>query len=71
VRPEHLEPVPHRINVLRGEGVAARRARELTCRKGHPKVAENLYVSPDGDRECRICRDARLRAHYLARKEHV
>jgi ssDNA-binding Zn-finger/Zn-ribbon topoisomerase 1 len=26
------------------------------CRNGHPRTPENLYIRPDGSRECRICR---------------
>lgn len=31
------------------------------CKRGHPRVAENLYRSPKGDSRCRIC-------HRLASK---
>jgi ssDNA-binding Zn-finger/Zn-ribbon topoisomerase 1 len=27
-----------------------------TCRNGHPRTPENTYVRPNGERECRICR---------------
>lgn len=26
------------------------------CRNGHPRTEENIYVSPDGVRNCRLCR---------------
>ena len=50
VNPWHLEPVTARVN--RG------RAAVLTtlCPKGHPYDQANTYVSPDGSRQCRICR---------------
>lgn len=35
VRPSHLEPVTHRENVLRGNGLAAQQARKTHCPKGH------------------------------------
>ena len=28
-----------------------------SCRNGHPRTSENTYVRPDGQRECRICRE--------------
>jgi hypothetical protein len=36
VNPDHLEPVTQRENILRGEGVAAVRAKQMTCKRGHP-----------------------------------
>lgn len=56
VRPSHLEPVPHRVNVLRGAGVAAYAARATHCRLGHPYSGNNLIVTKDGTRACRECR---------------
>ena len=29
---------------------------DKSCRNGHPRTAENTYIRPDGERECRICR---------------
>lgn len=53
--PGHLEPVTHRENTLRGEGITARHAKQTHCSKGHPLEGENLY-SYDGGRSCRTCR---------------
>lgn len=50
----HLEPVPHRVNILRGDGPAARHAATTHCPKGHPYDAANTGVSM-GRRKCRIC----------------
>lgn len=50
VRPEHLEPVTTKVNVLRGEGITARHARKETCAKGHA-----LTPRPGGGRICREC----------------
>lgn len=36
VNPRHLEAVPHRVNILRGNGACARNARRTRCLKGHP-----------------------------------
>lgn len=61
VNPAHLEPVPKRVNILRGEGVAARFARRTHCSKGHEFTSENTYINPTSlARYCRVClRDAR------------
>ena len=49
--PDHLEPVTNRVNVLRGEGLAAANARKTHCPKGH---AYDLFQK-DGRRYCRRC----------------
>jgi hypothetical protein len=54
VRPDHLEPVTHQENVLRGEGIAARQAQRTHCPKGHPYDAENTRIYR-GRRFCRAC----------------
>jgi hypothetical protein len=51
VNPAHLEPVPPRVNVQRGEP-----ATKTHCVNGHPLSGENLYRGPDGRRQCRTCR---------------
>lgn len=38
------------------------------CPKGHPYSDENTYVSPRGDRQCRICRRAASRAWQQRRE---
>lgn len=56
VRPEHLEPVTTRVNILRGMGRGAIEARMTDCKYGHPLSGENLYIRPsDGKRRCRQC----------------
>ena len=62
VLPYHLEAVTHRQNVLRGHGVAARRAAQTHCLRGHELNEENTYAKlisserPRGRRRCRVCR---------------
>jgi HNH endonuclease len=58
VNPAHMEVVTHRENVLRGDGMAARRARRTHCPKGHPYD----MVERDGRRRCRRCYLERKRA---------
>lgn len=55
VNPAHLEPVTHRVNVLRGHSPAARHATTTHCPQGHEYTSENTYVDPDGYRNCRQC----------------
>lgn len=64
VRPDHLEAVTNRVNVLRGFGITAAAARKTHCPQGHPYAGANLYVSPKGRRYCRLC----ARARHLARR---
>jgi hypothetical protein len=58
VNPAHLEPVTHAENTLRGIGPTAQNARRTECLQGHPLMGPNLYLRPDGRRECRTCKRA-------------
>lgn len=53
--PAHLEPVTHRVNILRGTGASARNIRKTECVHGHQYTEENTYVRYDGRRVCREC----------------
>jgi hypothetical protein len=55
VNPDHLEAVTNGENVLRGEAIAARRARQTHCQHGHEFTPENTYISKRGHRVCRAC----------------
>src|SRR6516225_906459 len=56
VRPSHLEPVTIRVNVLRGVGPLAEKARQTHCRLGHPLSGDNLRLRRNGrSRECKTC----------------
>lgn len=58
VNPAHLETVTRRVNVLRGEGLAAINVRKTHCPKGHEYTADNTMWQ-GRRRFCRIChRDA-------------
>lgn len=62
VRVDHLEAVPHRINVLRGNGIAAEHFRKKFCKNGHAFSLENIRITKYG-RVCIICyRISNLRA---------
>ena len=57
-RPSHLEAVTCRTNLLRGETAAARTKQER-CSRGHLFSGPNVYLRPDGRRECRACQRLR------------
>jgi len=68
VNPGHLEPVTCRENVLRGEGLTARHARQTHCIHGHPLSPPNGYRDKRGQRRCRTCSRAQWRS-WRQRKE--
>ena len=56
VNPDHLEPVTHRENVLRGDSPTAINARKTHCKRGHEFTDENTYITPSTrGRSCRTC----------------
>lgn len=72
VNPAHLEPVTPKENIRRGRTAEAARHTQLSkthCPQGHAYEGSNLYLKPNGRRECRQCvRDsgARYRANKKA-----
>jgi hypothetical protein len=50
VNPAHLEPVTHRVNVLRGIAPSAQHARKDSCPQGH-----EYDLLKDGERRCSRC----------------
>lgn len=72
--PAHLEVVPHRVNILRGETVNAISAAKESCPAGHDYTEANTYVTTDGRRNCRICRGDRgdyWRAYQDANRDRI
>lgn len=68
--PDHLEPVTIRENVLRGEGITARAARQTHCIHGHELTPENIASRP-GDprrRDCLTCANERARRYRAAKR---
>lgn len=55
VRPDHLEVVDQRTNLLRGDGASAVNAKRTHCPQGHPYAGDNVQISPQGFRRCRRC----------------
>jgi hypothetical protein len=68
VNPEHQEPVPAKINVLRGQGVSAKNAQKTHCPFGHS--LEDAYIV-DGCRKCRKCQKLRMKILYRAKKGDI
>lgn len=66
VNPDHLEPVTHKVNVLRGEGFGAKNKRKMHCDNGHPFTEVNTIERTDGSgwRACRTCRNAANAAYH-------
>lgn len=56
VNPSHLEAVTQAENVRRGEAPSAKQGRQTHCAYGHPFSGDNLYITPDGRRQCRRCK---------------
>jgi hypothetical protein len=66
INPDHLEPVPHRTNVLRGISPAAVFAARATCPKGH-----RFSTRADRGRRCTTCKATYDAARYAKRKEPI
>ena len=60
VNPAHMEPVPPRVNTLRGVGPAAVNAVKTHCPRGHALKGDNLFIqhykSGGKGRSCKKCR---------------
>lgn len=59
VRRSHLEAVTQAENNSRSW---AARGLKTHCKNGHPLSGENLHIATTGQRVCRACRNARVRA---------
>jgi len=62
VNPDHLEAVTCAENLRRGDG-GFNNATKTHCPSGHSYSGDNLYVRPNGNRECRACRLEANRRH--------
>jgi len=62
VNPDHLEPVTHRTNSMRGL-TGAHNKHKTHCPQGHAYTAENTYYVPSnpGSRYCQACNVERSR----------
>ena len=64
VNPEHLDPVIHKVNVLRGVGLTATNSRKTECPQGHAYDETNTIFLKGGGRRCRRCQNGRRDALY-------
>jgi hypothetical protein len=55
INPDHLEPVTHKVNMLRGRTPASKNAVKTHCPNGHLLSGDNIYNITRGDRCCKIC----------------
>lgn len=65
VNPDHLEPVPKSVNVLRGYGLGAKWARRTHC---HNCGGDDWVARSDGGRRCRPCTREAKSARQRARR---
>jgi hypothetical protein len=71
INPDHLEPVTHRENGIRGAGpviakelvkaLHEQRRRQTHCKRGHELTPENTQIGKSGSRFCLTCRTMRWR----------
>jgi hypothetical protein len=64
VNPDHLEPVPGRVNLHRGETVNAANTVKTHCIRGHEFTPENTYRYKRGTgftRKCKTCINNRVK----------
>lgn len=65
INERHLEPVPARVNTLRGFGFPGVNARKTHCLRGHAYTTDNTLIMNNGARRCRQCEPIRRRAAAL------
>ena len=68
VNPDHLEPVTHAENVLRGESPSAHYAKRDCCSAGHRYSSENTTIYR-GARICKLCVKKRNDDGYVRRRK--
>lgn len=61
VNPIHLEMRTQQDNIIYGNGVAAKRAAQTHCNKGHEFTPENTYLTKQNCRVCLTCNRERNR----------
>ncbi len=65
INTDHLQVVPHKENMRRA--ISANR-NKTRCPQGHEYTSENIYIQPNGGRNCRICREIRSHVFYQHQK---
>jgi len=69
--PEHLKLVSPKEHIIYHDGAAGINYRKENCHNGHPLNEINLYVTPDGRRQCRECIRARTKKHAMKLKNKM
>lgn len=70
VNPLHLEPVTHRLNLLRGNHPTAVTVRTNRCCRGHLLTEDNVLRKPNArGRYCRACKRIRDALYYQRKKQ--
>lgn len=67
MNPDHLEPVTHRENALRGINVGMK----THCVNGHEYTPENTRTTPNGRRRCRACAHERNRIYRMVNRDKI
>ena len=68
VKPDHLQVMSMRDNIMKGNAPPARCARQTHCLRGHPLTGSNLYNSHRPGRSCKAC--DRIRSRQEATDEN-
>jgi hypothetical protein len=71
VNPEHLRPLTQLENIMIGDAAPAKNSRKTHCKNGHELFGENLYISCEGKRLCKLCRASRKRIYDSVRREKI
>jgi len=70
--PDHLEAVPHKVNVRRGllsQANSLRKVGRTHCKHGHEYTEANTSLAKSGGRICRTCHAESERARRARMKE--
>jgi hypothetical protein len=62
--PDHLEPVPQKVNLHRGVGKRG----VVECPRGHAYTETNSYINKKGVKICRTCRRDGMRKLHAAKR---
>jgi hypothetical protein len=68
VNPDHLEAVPHALNIRRGKRRGLFGAKDHECKHGHSLINPDSYYTRNRKSYCKACQRQRVR-EYRARKE--